>query len=145
MMARLHEPALHRHRLPDTRESLTHKFSVCGTEGYVTVGLYDDGRPGEVFLKIAKEGSTLSGLMDTIGILTSLCLQHGVPVETLTAKLAHARFEPAGLTKNPDQDLREASSIVDYVFRWLGKTFATASEENQVRLPQVPPEAGQDS
>jgi len=111
-----------RERLPDTRTSLTHKFNVSGHEGYLTVGQFEDGRPGEMFIKMAKEGSTMSGLMDTIGILTSLALQHGVPVATLARKLRHMRFEPSGTTKNPD--LREAHSVVDYIFRWLGMTFS---------------------
>lgn len=106
-----------RRRLPDTRESITHKFSVCGTEGYIIVGLYEDGKPGEVFIKVAKEGSTLGGLMDGIGVLTSMCLQHGVPVSTLAAKMSQTRFEPSGHTTNPE--LREASSLLDYIFRWL--------------------------
>lgn len=108
-------------RLPDTRRSVTHKFTVCGTEGYLMVGLYEDGRPGELFLKIAKEGSTLNGLFNTIGILTSLGLQHGVPLSAMARKLAHMQFEPAGFTKNPD--LPEATSLVDYIFRWLALHF----------------------
>jgi ribonucleoside-diphosphate reductase alpha chain len=87
-----------RDRLPDTRESVTHKFSISGHEGYITVGLYEDGRPGEVFIKMAKEGSTKSGLMETIGILTSLALQHRVPVDSLVGKLQNMRFEPSGWT-----------------------------------------------
>jgi ribonucleoside-diphosphate reductase alpha chain len=110
-----------RTRLADTRQSITHKFSICGHEGYVTVGLYEDGRPGEVFIKMAKQGSTISGLVDTIAVLTSLALQYGVPVEQLARKFEHTRFEPAGHTTNPD--IRVASSISDYVFRWLGIQF----------------------
>jgi ribonucleoside-diphosphate reductase alpha chain len=115
-----------RRRLPDTRASITHKFNVSGHEGYITVGLFDDGRPGEVFLKMAKEGSTISGLMDTIGILTSLALQYGVPIEALAAKFEHARFEPLGWTSNPK--IREASSLVDYIFRWLKMEFANTTD-----------------
>ena len=89
-----------RHRLEDTRNSITHKFNVSGQEGYLIVGLYENGKPGELFIKMAKEGSTLGGLADTIGILTSLCLQHGVPVETLASKLCDTKFEPAGNTNN---------------------------------------------
>ena len=111
-----------RHKLPDTRQSITHKFSVDGHEGYITVGLFEDGQPGELFLKMAKEGSTLSGLADTIGVLTSLALQYGVPVETLARKLEWVRFEPSGWTKN--EEIRNAHSIVDYVFRWLGLRFS---------------------
>lgn len=113
-----------RRRLPDTRASITHKFNISGHEGYITVGLFDDGRPGEVFLKMAKEGSTISGLMDTIGILTSLALQYGVPIETLAAKFEHSRFEPLGWTSNPV--IGEASSLVDYLFRWLRMEFASS-------------------
>ena len=111
-----------RHRLPDTRKSVTHKFSIAGHEGYVTVGLYEDGRPGELFIKMAKEGSTMSGLVDTVGILTSLALQYGVPVETLARKFEHMRFEPAGETKHERID--HAQSVVDYIFRWLGLEFS---------------------
>ena len=113
---------LRRHRLPDTRESITHKFSISGHEGYITVGLYEDSRPGEVFLTVAKQGSTLRGLLDTVAVLTSLSLQYGVPVEALARKFAFSQFEPSGHTTNPD--IRVASSITDYVFRWLGRTFS---------------------
>jgi ribonucleoside-diphosphate reductase alpha chain len=116
-----------RDHLPDTRESVTHKFSISGHEGYITVGLYNDGRPGEVFIKMAKEGSTMSGLMDTIGILTSLALQYGVPVEALVRKLKNMRFEPCGWT--PNAVVGEASSVVDYVFRWLEITFTPKSDK----------------
>ena len=111
-----------RQRLPDTRQSITHKFSISGHEGYVTVGLYDDGRPGELFIKMAKEGSTLSGLMDTVGILTSMALQYGVPVEALARKFEYMRFEPSGWTQNGH--IRHAHSVVDYIFRWLGIVFS---------------------
>lgn len=108
---------LPRRRLPDTRRSVTHKFSVSGTEGYLIVGLYEDGRPGELFIKIAKEGSTLSGLFDSIGILTSLGLQHGVPLQIMIDKLKYTHFEPSGHSKNPA--IGKASSLMDYIFRWL--------------------------
>lgn len=121
-----------RERLPDTRQSITHKFSVDGHEGYITAGMYPDGRLGEVFIKMAKQGSTVSGLTDTIAVLTSLCLQYGVPVDKLSEKLSHTRFEPSGWTKN--EDIRQATSIVDYVFRWLGMTFDT--KENEALGPQ---------
>jgi ribonucleoside-diphosphate reductase alpha chain len=111
-------PTPKRERLPETRRSLTHKFEVCDLEGYITVGFYDDGRPGEVFVKIAKHGSTISGLVDTIAVLTSMALQYGVPVEALARKFEFTRFEPSGWTNNPE--LRRANSIVDYLFRWLG-------------------------
>lgn len=121
--ARLPTPRV---RLPETRRSITHKFSVHGTEGYLIVGLYDDGRPGELFVKIAKEGSTLNGLFDAIGILTSMGLQHGVPLSAMVRKLQHAQFEPSGLTKNPD--IPAASSLVDYIFRWLALHFSERRE-----------------
>lgn len=111
-----------RERLPDTRSSLTHKFVVGSLEGYLTVGLYPDGRPGEVFIKIAKHGSTVSGLVDTIAVLTSLALQYGVSVESLARKFEFTRFEPSGWTRHPQ--IRHAQSLVDYVFRWLGETFS---------------------
>ena len=91
----------HRQRLPDTRQSVTHKFNVNGHEGDITVGLYEDGSPGEVFVRMAKMGSTVRGLVDTIAVLTSLALQHGVPVEDLVTKFRHTRFEPLGYTSNP--------------------------------------------
>ncbi len=111
-----------RKRLPDTRQSMTHKFSISGHEGYITVGLHDDGRPGEVFIKMAKQGSTISGLVDTIAVLTSLALQYGVPVEALAQKFRHSRFEPSGYTKCPE--IPTASSVSDYIFSWLGLTFS---------------------
>ena len=118
-------PAPRRERLPDTRQSITHKFNVQDNEGYITVGLYLDGRPGELFIKMAKQGSTISGLMDTIGVLTSLALQYGVPVQTLADKFAYMRFEPSGWTSH--RELHHAHSLVDYIFRWLGVTFANGS------------------
>jgi ribonucleoside-diphosphate reductase alpha chain len=110
-----------RRRLPDTRTAVTHKFEIAGHEGYLTVGLFENGQPGELFITMAKEGSTIGGLMDSIGTLTSLALQYGVPMEALIKKFAHQRFEPSGFTRNPD--IRNASSIIDYVFRWLGHQF----------------------
>jgi ribonucleoside-diphosphate reductase alpha chain len=110
-----------RHKLPDERRAITHKFSVGGHEGYITIGMYDDGTPGEIFLTMSKEGSTISGLMDTIATMTSLALQYGVPLETLVSKFAHMRFEPSGITPNPD--IRFAKSIPDYIFRWIGQKF----------------------
>ncbi|MCP6768802.1 hypothetical protein NL529_28565, partial [Klebsiella pneumoniae] len=91
-----------------------------GHEGYLTVGLYDDGQPGELFITMAKEGSTIGGLMDSFGTAISLCLQYGVPVKTLVEKFAHSRFEPSGFTKNPDIPI--AKSLTDYIFRWMGHT-----------------------
>ena len=110
-----------RRRLPETRTALTHKFDIAGHEGYLTVGLFQDGQPGELFITMAKEGSTIGGLMDAVGTLTSMALQYGVPLEALVKKFAHQRFEPSGFTKNPD--IRNASSIIDYVFRWMALTF----------------------
>jgi len=111
----------YRRRLPDTREALTHKFSIGGSEGYLTVGKFEDGSPGEVFLQMSKAGSTVNGLMDTIGILLSLCLQSGVPLESVVRKFSHVRFEPEGMTKN--RDIPMAKSVVDYLGRWLGMEF----------------------
>jgi len=122
--ARIVEKVVHRpmrRRLPDTRRSMTHKFNVAGHEGYLTVGLYDDGRPGELFITMAKEGSTIGGLMDSLGTATSVALQYGVPIESLVKKFAHQRFEPAGMTGN--RDIPFAKSLVDYIFRWLGQQF----------------------
>jgi len=120
-------PQPFRRRMPETRMAVTHKFDVAGHEGYLHVGLFVDGAPGELFITMAKEGSTIGGLMDTIGTLTSLALQYGVPIDALVKKFAHQRFEPSGLTKNPD--IRFASSIVDYVFRWLGCQFMPGFRE----------------
>jgi len=116
-----------RRRLSDTRQAITHKFEVATHEGYLTVGLFEDGQPGELFITMAKEGSTIGGLMDGIGTLTSLALQYGVPLEALVRKFAHQRFEPSGFTKNPD--IRNASSITDYVFRWLAVSFIKGYKE----------------
>ena len=110
-----------RKRLPDKRNAIAHKFSIGGHEGYIHVGLYDDGQPGEVFLRMNKEGSVISGLMDAVAILTSVALQYGVPLESLVNKFSHVRFEPSGFTNNPE--LPMAKSIMDYVYRWLGKEF----------------------
>jgi ribonucleoside-diphosphate reductase alpha chain len=110
-----------RRRLPDTRRAITHKFDVAGHEGYITAGLYEDGQPGEVFIRIAKEGSTIGGLMDTIATLVSVSLQYGVPVESLVRKFEHVRFEPSGMTRNADIPI--AKSLVDYIFRYLAMEF----------------------
>src|SRR5438128_2499219 len=134
---RLDQPI--RHRMPDTRMSLTHRFEIAGHEGYITVGLYEDGQPGELFITMSKEGSTIGGLMDTVGTLTSIALQYGVPLESLVKKFAYQRFEPSGFTKNPD--IRNATSITDYVFRWLACQFikgykeATSPSRGQTELP----------
>lgn len=116
-----------RERLPDTRDSKTHKFSVAGHEGYITVGMFDDGRPGELFITMAKEGSTIGGLMDAFGTSVSMSLQYGVPLEDYVRKFSHMRFEPQGHTKNPD--IRIAKSLIDYIFRWLGITFLPGYKE----------------
>ena len=128
-----------RRRLPETRRAITHKFEIAGHEGYFTVGLFEDGQPGELFITMAKEGSTIGGLMDSIGTLTSMALQYGVPLEALVKKFAHQRFEPSGFTKNPD--IRNASSIIDYVFRFMALEFIPGYREsnggsrNQPELP----------
>jgi ribonucleoside-diphosphate reductase alpha chain len=116
-----------RERLEDTRQSITHKFSVSGHEGYITVGLFPDGRPGELFITMAKEGSTIGGLMDAFGTSVSMSLQYGVPLEDYVRKFSHMRFEPQGYTKNPD--IRIAKSLIDYIFRWLGITFLPGYKE----------------
>ncbi|HEU5124119.1 MAG TPA: vitamin B12-dependent ribonucleotide reductase [Verrucomicrobiae bacterium] len=119
-----------RRRLSDTRTAITHKFDIAGHEGYLTVGLFEDGQPGELFITMAKEGSTIGGLMDGIGTLTSMALQYGVPLEALVKKFAHQRFEPSGYTKNPE--IRNAASITDYVFRWMALQFIPGYREANV-------------
>jgi ribonucleoside-diphosphate reductase alpha chain len=118
-----------RRKLPDERNSITHKFDVSGHEGYITVGLFKDGTPGEIFLVMAKEGSTISGFADAFAQAVSYCLQYGVPLQTLVDKFSHSRFEPSGMTKNPE--VRFAKSIVDYIFRWMATKFL--SPEAQYR------------
>ena len=131
-------PAPFRRHLPSTRRSVTHKFSVGGHEGYVTFGLFEDGKPGELFITMAKEGSTIGGLMDTIGTLTSLALQYGVPLEALVNKFSHMRFEPSGWTGN--QDIPNAKSVPDYIFRWAGMEFIPGfREQNSPRRMPVEP------
>ena len=125
-----------RRRLPETRRAVTHKFDIAGHEGYLTVGLFEDGQAGELFITMAKEGSTIGGLMDSIGTLTSLALQYGVPLEALVKKFAHQRFEPSGFTKNPD--IRNASSIIDYVFRWMAVQFIPGYRESTAPEPKQP-------
>ncbi len=114
-----------RARMPATRSSITHKFAIAGHEGYMTVGLYEDGRPGELFITMAKEGSTVGGIMNAFGTAISLCLQYGVPLRALVGKFSHSRFEPSGYTDNPDIPI--AKSLVDYIFRWLEFTFPNGS------------------
>ena len=125
-----------RRRLTDTRTAVTHKFDIAGHEGYLTVGLFEDNQPGELFITMAKEGSTIGGLMDSVGTLTSMALQYGVPLEALVKKFAHQRFEPSGFTKNPD--IRNASSITDYVFRWMAFQFIPGYRENVTAVRSQP-------
>ncbi len=115
-----------RHKLNDEREAFTHKFSIGGHEGYLTIGLYENGKPGEIFLRMAKEGSTVSGLMDTIATMTSISLQYGVPLKALVDKFSHTRFEPSGFTGN--KQIPIAKSITDYVFRYLGNRYLESEE-----------------
>src|SRR5256885_2149386 len=115
-----------RHKLPDERKSITHKFDIGGHEGYLTVGLYEDGQPGELFVTMAKEGSTISGLMDAFATQTSYALQFGVPLKFMVDKFSHMRFEPSGFTKNPEIPI--AKSIVDYIFRWMAAHFLPAED-----------------
>ncbi len=117
---------------PNDCESIRHKFEIAGHEGYIHVGFYEDGTPGEIFIKMAKEGSTISGLMDTIATLTSMALQYGVPLEVLVNKFAHVRFEPSGFTKNPEIPM--AKSLTDYIFRFLGARFLSADQRREVGL-----------
>lgn len=122
-----------RRRLPDERKSITHKFSVAGHDGYLTVGMYDDGNPGEIFVVMAKQGSVVSGLMDTVATSISMALQYGVPLKVLVDKFSHSRFEPSGFTNNPQIPI--AKSIVDYIFRWLGHKFLTAEDQPEPEQP----------
>jgi ribonucleoside-diphosphate reductase alpha chain len=137
-----------RRKLPDERKSITHKFSIGGHEGYIIVGMYEEGVPGEIFIKMAKEGSTLSGFMDGLALSISIGLQYGVPLKALVDKLTNTRFEPSGFTENPS--IRYASSVLDYIARWLGGKFlsseylkprAVSSDQNMIRsaisLPAV--------
>jgi ribonucleoside-diphosphate reductase alpha chain len=130
-----------RRKLPDERHAITHKFSIAGHEGYITVGMYEDGKPGEIFLVMAKEGSTISGLMDAFATSISMALQYGVPLEALVEKFSHVRFEPSGFTKNPE--IPYAKSITDYIFRWLASKFLSAEgrEGAGIRLVEEGPHA----
>jgi ribonucleoside-diphosphate reductase alpha chain len=125
-----------RRRLPETRTAITHKFDIAGHEGYLTVGLFENQQPGELFITMAKEGSTIGGLMDSIGTLTSMALQYGVPLEALVRKFAHQRFEPSGFTKNPE--IRNAASITDYVFRWMALQFIPGYREANTTVRNQP-------
>jgi ribonucleoside-diphosphate reductase alpha chain len=119
-------PLAVRHRLQEERASITHKFSIAGHEGYITVGLYPNGQPGEIFIRMAKEGSTVSGLMDAFATSVSLALQHGVPLKVLCEKFAHTRFEPSGWTGN--EQIGYAKSLMDYMFRWLNLRFLSGEQ-----------------
>ncbi len=121
-----------RRRLPDERKAVVHHFSVGGHEGYLIVGLYDNGQPGEIFIRMAKAGSTIAGLMDSFGIAVSMAIQYGVPLRALTDKFSHTRFEPSGWT--PVKEIGYAKSLADYIFRWLALKFLSAS----------PPQTGAD-
>jgi ribonucleoside-diphosphate reductase alpha chain len=125
-----------RRKLEDERASVTHKFSIGGHEGYITVGLYTDGTPGEVFIAMSKEGSTISGLMDSFATSISYCLQYGVPLKFLVDKFAHVRFEPSGWTGNPK--IPYAKSIPDYIFRWLAHRFLGAEDMPPVEAGDTP-------
>ncbi len=129
-----------RRKLPDERKSITHKFSVGGHEGYIIVGMYQEGVPGEIFIKMAKEGSTLSGFMDGLALSISIGFQYGVPLKALVDKLMNTRFEPSGFTENPS--IRYSSSVLDYIARWLGGKFlsseylkprAASSDDDMIR------------
>ena len=125
-----------RKRLPDTRRSITHHFNVAGHEGYLTVGMYDAGGPGELFITMSKEGSTIGGLMDSLGTAISVALQYGVPIESLVTKFAHQRFEPQGVTSN--RDIPFAKSLVDYIFRWMGMQFINGYREENSPQRAIP-------
>jgi ribonucleoside-diphosphate reductase alpha chain len=121
-----------RRRLPDERRAITHHFSIAGQEGYLTVGVYEDGSPGEIFVRMAKEGSTVSGLMDAFATVVSLALQHGVPLSVLCGKLSHMRFEPSGWSGNPK--IGYAKSLMDYIARWLELKFLN-NEQGELFAP----------
>ena len=121
-----------RHKLPDERKAVTHKFDIAGHEGYLTVGLYEDGMPGELFVTMAKEGSTISGLMDAFATQTSYALQFGVPLKFMVDKFSHMRFEPSGFTKN--KEIPIAKSIVDYIFRWMASHFLPVEDQDEVGI-----------
>jgi ribonucleoside-diphosphate reductase alpha chain len=139
-------PMANRYKLPDERASFTHKFSIGGHEGYITVGMYEDQSPGEIFVRMAKEGSVIAGLMDSFATAISLALQHGVPLHVLIEKFKGTRFEPSGFTGN--QEIPIATSIMDYLFRWLSIRFPSegpslvdrhpAARLAQLDLPKVP-------
>ena len=125
-----------RRLLPPEHKSITHKFSIGGHEGYITVGLFEDGTPGEIFITMSKEGSTLSGLMDSFATMVSLALQYGVPIKVLVGKFSHMRFEPSGVTNN--KDIRFAKSVIDYIFRWLALKFLPGEQAQQFKVTELP-------
>jgi len=127
-----------RRKLPDERRSITHKFDIAGHEGYITAGMYEDAQPGEIFITMSKEGSTISGLMDSFATAISMALQYGVPLRVLVDKFSHMRFEPSGFTKNPDIPI--AKSIMDYIFRWLASKFLDREAQQEVGIVKEEPE-----
>jgi ribonucleoside-diphosphate reductase alpha chain len=138
--ARADEYKPRRRRMPDERRSITHKFSVANHEGYITVGMFDNGDPGELFITMSKTGSVISGLMDAFATSISIGMQYGVPLRVLVNKFAHMRFEPSGVTNNPN--IRIAKSIIDYIFRWLSMKFLPAEEQAMIGIntPQELPQ-----
>src|SRR5258708_26387902 len=134
-----------RRKLPAERKAVTHKFDIQGHEGYLTVGLFDDGTPGELFVTMATEGSTISGLMDAFATQTSYALQFGVPLKFMVDKFSHMRFEPSGFTKN--KEIPIAKSIVDYIFRWMASHFLPIEDQDEAAVvrrdsaPVEPPQA----
>jgi ribonucleoside-diphosphate reductase alpha chain len=131
-----------RRRLPDERKAIVHHFSVGGHEGYLMVGLYEDGQPGEIFIRMAKEGSTIAGLMDSFGIAVSLALQYGVALKVLCGKFSHTRFEPSGWSGNPK--IGYAKSLMDYLFRWMAVKFlpedsSPSPSESEIRILEAEP------
>ncbi len=134
-----------RRRLPDERRSITHKFEIANHQGYITVGLYEDGAPGEIFLRMGRESGAISGIVDAFAVSISLALQYGMPLKILVAKYAHMKFDPAGATKNPN--IPQASSIVDYIFRWLSLKFLTSEDRHALGVhgdPGMPDTLGND-
>lgn len=128
-------PRAVRRKLPDERQAVTHKFSIAGQEGYFTVGLFEDGSPGEIFIKMSKEGSTISGLMDSFAVAVSMCLQYGVPLRVLVNKFSHSRFEPSGYTNN--KEIPIAKSLMDYIFRWFDLRFHPNGDNGHIGKQEV--------
>jgi ribonucleoside-diphosphate reductase alpha chain len=140
LKAEVKESRPFRRKLPDERKSITHKFDIAGHEGYITAGMYEDGQPGEIFITMSKEGSTISGLMDSFATAISMALQYGVPLRVLVDKFSHMRFEPSGFTKNPDIPI--AKSIMDYIFRWLATKFLDGEAQQELGIVKSMPTAG---